>query len=255
MKAESAKTLVRVLGGFSLFLSCACLCFNGWSILSSIANPMLMGPMQAAGEKDRAEIQEQIGDLEQEREQTSDPGRLREIDSEIQGLRLAEQMINIYSMMSGEDMKGFLAFSISDTIINLLLNLAFLAGGVGLLVLAPWGRRVSLIVAILKILATIIYSLLFVFVFWPVMTEVMTSTMESIMVVPPGGSGPPPEFLEVMMEIGGILVALITILAGCLYPVALLVLLNLREVKECLSRSGVPESIGMDEDGAPSQFP
>lgn len=115
-------------------------------------------------------------------------------------------------MMSTGPMR---AYSIINGFVLLILGIMLLAGGIGLLKLRPWGRNLSLGVAAAEIVWVLISFAINVFFVYPLMAEMM-------------GEELPQEPQMIMNVVSGIFSALMSLV----YPIVLLVMLNIKSIKE-----------------------
>ena len=248
MTRNSTEDLVRALGILSIVLSMVCLCQNGVSVFSA-ASMMSLGPaMEQVQREIRVEQEAHCVELERQLEQTDDLAEQERIQREIEQAKRVPDMSQAMNQFMSPAM---MTFSMIGAASGLVTNLILLIGGAGLLLLTPWGRKISLLAAILKIVNIIVFSLIQAFVIMPKMSEAMGEMMKTM---PTGTGGPMPGFFPKMMEMMGVAQAVITILFVSIYPVVLLVLLNLKDVRLLLSgnwpqprESGMEDGDGRDD--------
>jgi len=114
----------------------------------------------------------------------------------------------IYSgpMQSYNLIKGF---------VLLILGIGLLAGGIGLLRLRPWGRTLSLAVAAAEIAWALVDFAIKVFFIYPSMSQMMGEDMP-----------------QMPQMIGNVVGGIFLTFTKLVYPVALLICLNLKSIKE-----------------------
>jgi hypothetical protein len=97
----------------------------------------------------------------------------------------------------------------------LILGIGLLAGGIGLLRLRPWGRSLSLAVAAAEIVWALVDFAISVFFIYPSMSQMMGEDLP-----------------QMPQMIGNIVGGTFLTFTKLVYPVALLVCLNLRSIKK-----------------------
>ena len=202
---------------------------------------------QARGEMQR-QINQQIAELERQRDESNDTAEQERLDRRIEELRNQPDPTEMMeTMMSPEVMR----FSVIGGVTGLVTNLVLAVGGIGLLLMAGWGRVVSLVAAVLKIVNIVVISLINLLVFMPRQYEAVEKMMESM---PTGPGGPPATIMMTFVEAWGTVWAIISIILVCIYPIVLLVLLNLKDVRRLLGGQW-PEAEVPAGSGITSAFP
>jgi hypothetical protein len=112
--------------------------------------------------------------------------------------------------------KGAAAMAMTDAIGGLLLAILLLIAGILALRQSPRARRLHLIYALIKIPLVIVGTIGWAWM----MHDLMTSLSKTVGVAPMAGMRP---MSTAMMTVG---------IIGCIYPIALLIVLNTRSVKE-----------------------
>ncbi|GAB4339770.1 MAG: hypothetical protein Kow0099_15180 [Candidatus Abyssubacteria bacterium] len=107
------------------------------------------------------------------------------------------------------------AYSTINAFLSLVLGVALLAGGIGLLKLKPWGRSLSLGVAAAEVVWAIIDLGISLFLIYPRMAEMMQG-----------------ELTPEQQMVFSVVVGVVSVLIRLVYPVVLLVVLNRDSVKE-----------------------
>ena len=114
-------------------------------------------------------------------------------------------------MMSSGPMK---AYTLINGFVLLVLGGMLLAGGIGLLKLRPWARILSLGAAAAEIVWVLISFVINIFFINPMTIQVMPD------------QGP-----EASQMVGGVIVSIFVAFAGLVYPIVLLICLNLTSIK------------------------
>jgi hypothetical protein len=137
-----------------------------------------------------------------------------------------------------ENVPGYKFFTFTALAVGLLLDLMLLASGIGLLLMHPWARALSLIYAPLSILFHVVsfaYQLIFV----------MPATQDFFARIP--AVGPMGSLVAIITDIGLIVGFLVVI-----YPIVVLILL-LRSSTAAAFRGETPSK--MDDESPDDRYP
>jgi hypothetical protein len=107
------------------------------------------------------------------------------------------------------------AYSVISMLVMLILGIGLLVGGIGLLKLKPWGRSLSLGVAVAEIVWIIFSFAINIFFVYPRAAEMMAEQS--------------PQSSQMAMNV---VAGTVGVLFALVYPIVLLVCLNLTSVKE-----------------------
>lgn len=121
------------------------------------------------------------------------------------------QMMQLEAMRSGP----MQAYSIISGLVLLMLGVLLLVGGIGLLKLKPWGRMLSLGVAIGEIVWVLMSFAINVFFVYPQTAQMMAE-----------------ELPEGPQMIGNVVLGIFSSFFFLVYPVVLLICLNLESIKK-----------------------
>ncbi len=248
MTRQKTRQMVQILGGIGVVLSLFCLCGN----LLTVAQMVSMGSMGSAMKSLQENVDRQkavnIAQLEKKLEQAQDEQEREQIQDELDRLKDAPDAMKVYfDMMNGPRIK---IVSGTSAALGLLGNLLLMAGGIGLLLVAPWGRMLSLVAAVVKIATTIISQLLYAFFILPMINDSMRVMMDE-MAGSMGPGGPPPQMFGDLVQAFGAVQAVATLILVSIFPVVLLVLLNRKDVKRLLRGEWPEEEASADDDLAP----
>lgn len=233
---------VKLLGWLNVIFGMLILLFAACSGIVAIgqhlSQPLITAQFeqqQAREEARQAEREEQIAELvEAEAAATSDVerDRLREKRERLEFESRLHRPVDVTAFTKvGTDPKIF-AFTIVDLVGALVLNVLLIASGIGLLLLAPWGRKLALFVAGAKLLRLCVQTAWNLVVIVPIVAAQMQAMQEQMFVDMPGGppGGPPPEAMfsvifafQRAMIYGGPIIMLII---GAIYPLILIWLLT-----------------------------
>jgi hypothetical protein len=117
-----------------------------------------------------------------------------------------------FEMMSSGPMQ---AYSIINGLVLLILGTLLLIGGIGLLKLKPWGRTLSLGVAVGEIVWVLMSFAINVFFIYPQMSQMMAE-----------------EVAETPQMVGNVIGGIIAAFFSLVYPIVLLIFLNIESIKK-----------------------
>jgi len=117
-----------------------------------------------------------------------------------------------FEMMSSGPMQ---AYSIINGLVLLILGTLLLIAGIGLLKLKPWGRTLSLGVAVGEIVWVLMSFAINVFFIYPRMSQMIAG-----------------ELSETPQMVGNVIGGIVAAFFSLVYPVVLLILLNLESIKK-----------------------
>lgn len=235
---------VKLLGWlntiFGMLILLFAACSGAAAIVQHNVQPFLTAQFeerQARAEARQAERTERIAELvEAEAVATSDEERER-LRAERERLELESRLhrpVNVAAFTKVGADPRVRTYAIVDTVSAMLLNLLLIASGLGLVLLAPWGYRLALIVAWAKLLRLCVQTGWHLLIVAPILTSQMQVMQEQILAGAPGPGGPPggppPEavfpvifaFQRAMVYGSSILMLVV----GAIYPLILIWLLT-----------------------------
>jgi hypothetical protein len=227
---EPNQSLARTIGTLNIIfgaimLACgACGTLN--LILQPVMRPMFQAQNRVAMQQFQAEREERIDRLRQEEKEAKTPAE----KAEIQARRKAEEarpLPKVPDPTKFFQAGHFLAYGIADALVGIVLNLALLIAGIGLVRLRTWGRVMSIWVAALKIFC--LTGLLVWFLIW-VLPAIVEKASE--MFTDMGAGGPPGALTPVRTAmayawgIGFVLAYIVSLI----YPIVILAILTRRSV-------------------------
>jgi hypothetical protein len=148
----------------------------------------------------------------------------------------------------GQDDPRIWAYSLADIITTVILNVAMIVAGVGLLRFKDWGRRLGLWVALLKILALVGLYTTYIVVIVPMFSKRIGEVFEEMARLAPAGAaagGPPLGAMGAMFGTMMAASAVFMMVAGAVYPAVVLWVLSRPGVREACS--GQESVVELDE--------
>ena len=239
MTKQKTETMVKVLGGIAVVLSMFCLCGNAVSVIQVPFMSNYEASMVKIQEEQNNLKQQKINNLREKIDKTDDQQERERLEREIESIENAPDPTASMSMMLSPGMR---IFQIVAVVLGGIGNILLAIGGIGLLMLLGWGRSVSLAAAVFKIVAftgTTLYNALVI------MPETMKIAMESMQ---SAGGGPPASVASGVMGAVMFGTAIGSILVVSAFPIALLVLLNRKDVKMLLAGQWPEEQEGEEDD-------
>jgi hypothetical protein len=209
--------------------------------------PMIMqmsGDMvKQAQAKVEQQRKDQLADLKKEAAEAKTDEEKAQIKQQIAALEKAPAVTMPNMSIVTDMMKdpAYLAYMSGDLISGLVLNVAMLISGIGLLQLREWGRRLALGTFALKILRLCILAVLAILIIIP-MTSRMTSEMMGGMAQ--GGAGGPPaammgDVAKFQAAIGSVQ-AVLGAVFGSIWPIIAIILLTRPGTRAaCLARASL----------------
>ncbi len=240
--------MLNVIFGAVLLLSGLCC---GMGILSiAMAGGMANQP-QFQAQMDQAWKQQQeqnLARLQERLDATADPAEKERIQQQMQLVRQTPApKIDVAAMYGVKD-PGVVMFWSIDMLSGIVVNLLLIVAGIGLLALSEWGRKMSIAIAVIKLvrLASLYgYALLAVV---PVMARDTAQAFHDMTKsVPQNGGNQLPPVAEMVQTIGAVwLVSLIIFaLLGAIYP-ALMIMLLTRPSAKAATQRREPTAFGPD---------
>lgn len=226
MTEVAVEKKLKVLGILSIVLSLLCLSGSALNLLVMVTMGDQQERMEQVQEKREREHQEKIAALEEALEQEDDPQERERLEQEIAGLKRMQSTLDQFSWMHSPVIKLYSSIS---TLVGLSSSLMMLIGGVGLILLSGWGRWLSLIAAILKVLDGV-GGMIFQIVY--LIPKIQAQMEQSMEVMPaPSGTMQSDAFGDIFGSVMIVFLIGFTLLV-ILYPVILLILLNLKDVRQ-----------------------
>jgi ABC-type multidrug transport system fused ATPase/permease subunit len=254
MTRQKTVTVVRVMGALCIALGLLCACANIYQAGSSVFFGDMGEKINQAQQQQRQRIEQLIAELEQQRETAPDEQQKAQLDTQIEQQReqlesLEKQNQAQVRMLKATMSRPVMIAAVVGAATGLITNILLIIAGIGLLMLRAWGRMVAVIAAILKIINIILVNIVNVVFIAPITQKAMQEMMESMPASMPGG-GPPGGFPGMMgnfFEIITIVSAIGSIIVVSAFPVVLLIVLRMQDVKRLLSGQW-PESAEQKEE-------
>jgi hypothetical protein len=238
---EPNQSLARTIGTLNIIFGAILLSCGACGALNAVAQPVVAPMFQAQNQSLVQEMQAKrdarIDRLRQEEKEATTP----EEKAEIHARRQAEEARPLPKVPDFTEFfrdSRLLGYGIADSLIGIILNIALLIAGIGLVRLRNWGRVMSLWVAGLKIICdTCLLAILLIWVL-PAMIERIRDWFQTM------GSGAPPAalttattFLTYVYGVG----AVIGYILSLIYPIVILVALTRRSVIAACTQPAVWE--------------
>ncbi len=228
---EPNQSLARTIGTLNIIFGAILLCCGACGALNFIVQPVMAPMLQAQNDsmvqQMQAEREERIDRLRLEEKQATTP----EEKAKIRARRKAEEARptpKVPDLTQFVRDKSLLTYGIADSLVGIILNVALLIAGIGLVRLRNWGRVTSLWVAGLKIVCLTGLLAIFLIVVLPSVIEKLGQVFQDV-----GPGGPPPAVLKQMttvMTYAYSAGAVIGYIVGLIYPIVILVALTRRSV-------------------------
>ena len=217
--------LLVAVGVLNILAGLVCCPMNGFSMLS----PMMFGGVQQMleGVEDQ-QLQARQGQLDTLDEdiaaaETKDERLLLQKEREL--VLSQPPVLRASKMYSAYTEPRTAAWFIADGVTGLLGNILLLISGIGLLTRKSWGRKIALGVSCYKLLMGVGSSIWYGFVVMPSMFENMANLSGGL-------SGAPPPNLGLSIQLIGAITSMLMFLYCSIYPVAVLVILNLESIRK-----------------------
>lgn len=135
----------------------------------------------------------------------------------------------------GEGIPGFLPFMVSSLVLGCVMALCLIIAGIGLLKMKGWGRSLSMFYAFVTILTTLVSTSYTIAYVNPGMEKWNTEFQQKLQANMKQGGGPPPA--NPMGQGGNAALSIAGAVFGIAYAVAILVVLNLPDVRRAFARA------------------
>jgi len=227
---EPNQGLAKTIGTLNIIFGAILLCCGACGALNFIVQPVMAPVFQAQNQtmmqQIQAEREARIDRLRQEEKEAT----TAEEKAEIHARRKAEEARPVPKLPDFAKFfrdSSLLAYGIADSLVGIILNIALLIAGIGLVRLRNWGRVMSLWVAALKTVC--LTGLLVIFLVWvlPAVVETVREIFQDV------GAGAPPGALNQMttfMTYFYSAAAVIGYIVSLIYPIVILVALTRRSV-------------------------
>jgi hypothetical protein len=228
-------TVPKILGIVAIILGSlglVCSCTGAFGPLALPVASKMMKSAQQQIEQQRAAEEADFARQMEEAQTDEERGR---IERERDRWRAQQPPFDLGTMYDWAEDPRYYVHALADAGLGLITNLLMLVAGIGLVRYARWGRRLALGTAAVKIVVNIVSALWSAFVVAPLVgagMERMFEQMEQFQRTQPGPQ--PPSFgpMMKMQRITGAVGAVFGGLAACAFPIVLLILLNLRKVRQ-----------------------
>lgn len=243
----------RVLGALNIaFGGLLLLCGGATLVQALVAGPMtkamvaqqqavVQQQQQAMEAAQKAQVEAQIAHLRQRQLDAETEEERAAYEAEIQSIRNASSTVVATAPIAPtfampQQQPEMIAYSVSDAVSGLILNVLMVVSGIGLLQIRRWGRSLALWVAGLKIVRLIASQTAFVLVGIPAVLQQMQGMFSQM---PSGPNAEMDEFLP-WMGVFYMIYAVVMVIVGSIYPVVLLWLLNTRRARAMFVREESP---------------
>jgi len=230
-------TIPKVLGVLNIIFGMMLILWGLYSAAQYVLFPVIFrasaaqqqtleAAMKAKRDEKIERLTEEIDDADTEEEKEQIRDELAEVES-----APTPATPDLTSMFGMGD-PHVVAWGLVDAATGVLLNTAMIVSGIGLLMLQGWGRRLALWVAGLKILRLIVSQSYYALVCVPIMARGVQDVMDEFGAQGPPGAGPSAGMsVGVAMSVMYTAWAVFLVVAGSVYPIICLWLLNRRRVK------------------------
>jgi len=225
-----------------------------------MVNPMTMNSLQKAQYGDLEKMEQEIQELEEQLEETQDSQEKKEIKSQLEALRqthAAAKMLTLASKFQGGEFK---IYGVISSGLYIITDLVLLTGGMGLILLASWGRKLTLFASGCKILLAFLNAVFLVFWLMPKYKEMfqeMTDIIPEMSRSASAGSPGPTQIMEIMsqmMDVFGVFGAILMFIIYSIFPILIILLLNFKDVKRLLAGQWPQESLENEFDINPEHL-
>jgi hypothetical protein len=228
---EPKTTTAKVIGILnivfaSLLLLCG-LCMGFYVLIFSSMGPLMAGQQPQLQKRLEQLRQDQIRKLEAEEQAAATDQEKRRIREQIRLVQAQPIKIPDMSKLLGD--QRVWGFYLVDVLTGLILNVAMLVAGIGLVCLSRWGRTLGIWVAAIKILRLVVLYGLFIVVIVPIQTQQIIAFFEEIeKTLPPGGRGGAAATRGDLAAFGAMMTgyAIGLVITGVIYPIIALILLT-----------------------------
>jgi hypothetical protein len=238
--------VLNIVFGTLLLLCAICSSIN--LAMQSAMGPMMQAQQQQLQQAMKAEREQQLQELRDLEQAAKDEKEKANLQARQKALQ-AQPVPKMPDFTKFTQNAHLTVYAIADIVTGLILNIAMIISGIGLLALKEWGRVTALWVAGLKIVRLVALYSIFAVVVVPVLVRSMTSMFEEMFdelakAGPPGARGPgPAELSQMAMGMGTMMTAFAIgmIVLGVIYPAIVLIVLTRPSVKAaCAPRSPGP---------------
>lgn len=248
LNVEPNRSLPRTLGilnivfGLLLLLSglCCGISVVSFALAGGMANqPQFQAQMDQAWKQQR---ERNLARLKEQLDGAADPAEKQEIERQMQKLRETPlPKIDPFAVYGLKDPSVVMFWSI-DAFCTIVINLLLIVAGIGLFAVSEWGRKMSIAVAVIKLLwlaALYGYAMLAVV---PVMARDSAKAVHDMAAsMPQDGADQLPPLAEMAQQIGtfGLVGLVVFAVLGAIYP-ALMLLLLTRPAVKAATQGGKP---------------
>jgi len=245
MRREGSTTIPRTFGILNIiFGGLLCVCGAGYGLY--IVGTLFMGPaMQAQQGQMKATLEAEWSDRLQDlrdQEAAAETDEDKEFyKSQREALQANPPVVpDMSGMMDfGKDPR-VIGYGIVDVLSGLLLNVLLITAGAGLLGLKEWSRRLSLQIAVVKLIRLFLLETYMIVVVIPLIAEGFVRMFESAQQGAGGGAADPAEVASAMSIMYSSM-AVAMLIFGAIYPVIMLICLTRERVKVACQGTVVSE--------------
>ncbi len=254
---------ITVIAVISICYGLFALCPNAMSLISPVMG-IGMDALQAQIEKEesarRAEVEEdyadQIEDAETEEEKEELRGELD--DWKASNPPFDPDFFAMYAWMGEPIVIGYF---VSDAVLSALGNLLLIIGGIGLLLVRPWGRKISLFAGGYKLLFALVFA-----IWYGLLVPGQMESMDAMMAAQTrmaqarggaAGAAAPIAMFSSLSWLGAIAGAVFMWIFASVYPLILVILLTRKPTREAFDEvvAWRAKAAADDDDGPMSSPP
>lgn len=226
--------VLNIIFGLVLLLSGLCC---GLSVFSLAAFSGMANQAQFQAQIEEAWKQQQernLARMQQQLDAAADPARKQEIERQMQKMReMQAPKIDVAAIYGIKDPK-VVAFWTIDAVSGIVINLLMVIAGIGLVARSEWGRKMSIAVAIIKLLRLAgLYGYAAMAVLPTMVRDSAKALHDLAASAPQNDAQPLPPLAEMAQQMGsvGLVVLVVFALLAAIYPALLLFLLTRPSVR------------------------
>ncbi len=225
-------TAVTVLAVGNIILAFLCSCCSLWMIATPVFTEFQKSVFQQMSPHFEAEMRREIDRLLQKRKAAKTPQEQQQIDAQIATLK-ATKMPDMSKFVEPFTTPQAKAFFYGFGAAGLVINLLFFISGVGLFWMASWARKLAIGASIARIVEVLVSTTFNIVVITPAMAQASQAMMTEMQkMMPPGQPMPPMPNMAAFIQFQSIAWSLFSALLYCAWPIAVLIVLFLPDVRE-----------------------
>lgn len=226
-------TMPAWIGGLAIGIGCVGMLCTGWMNLGTALMPLQRSQMQAEQARQDSLREARQREFEEELAAAEDEEARKEIQQRYDRWLQSRSPVDVMKMFEIMDDSRLVGYAVAVMALSLVTNSMLIAAGIGLIRERPWGRRLALTTAGVKLaflLCGLAYALA---VAVPIQAEAVSAMMEPGFEAQRQQPGPPmPDVIGAgMFEIVYYGMAIGTAVAAAVFPIVLLFVLNTGSAK------------------------